>query len=195
MINIYHNYRQSKLPLATYLSLILLLDGCATTHKTPNIVSPDWTLNAKVLVKDINGKKDSAIIQWEKDADTFKINAFNSFSQPLFTLYSSPKFARFDAANGKHAEAKSVDNLLQQNLGWSIPMNAVEAWLQGRLIGSESNVKRNAEGQLESLTYQQFSVTLKKYRTFGHHIRPSDIALKSQPFSLRLVIKSYEQHS
>ncbi len=175
------------------VALIGLLSACATFHKTPEIKTPDWTLNAKVSVKHTQGKRDSAIINWKKQGNTFKINAFNSFSQPLFTLYSTPGFARIDGADGSRAEASSAKNLMQETLGWSIPASAIEAWVSGQLTGQETQIQRK-HGQLISFQFQKFGVTLKNYRQFGHIELPSKIQLTNPQVNILFIVKSYERH-
>ena len=118
-------------------------------------------MSAKILVKPVSGKRETAIVQWKRQRDTFKINVFNSFSQPLMSLYSTPGLARMDFADGRMQEADSAEALMLSNLGWSIPADVLSYWLQGRLKGGETSVTRE-DGQLQKLDYRDFTVTFSR---------------------------------
>ena len=180
-----------RLSACTLMLCILWLTGCATLNKTPKIAEPDWSMNAKIQVKTVEGERQNAIIQWQTKDSATKVNAYNSFSQPLFSLYSDKKSAKLEAADGTEKTAANLDTLMLESLGWSLPTKHLHTWLLGRLAGGETHTHYD-QGDLSSFDFEQFKVELTKYQFFGSTRLPSRVTLTHPHFNVRLIVKSYE---
>ena len=180
-----------KYPLSI-ITLIALLSACSTLNKAPKIANPDWELSAKISARQQTGKTENAIIHWQKKGSTSRLRCFNSFSQPLFNLLITPEYARMDIADGSVKEARSAEKLMRSTLGWSMPTEVVELWLNGQLSGEESSIQRS-DGHLSHFTFKQWQVSLSRYRQFEQNTLPSKIILKNDQLTIIIVIKDYEQ--
>lgn len=187
------DYLRIKSLLATALATLycLLLASCATLNQTPKIAEPDWSMNAKIQVKTLDNKRQNAIIQWQTKDSATKVNAYNSFSQPLFSLYSDKKGAKLEAADGTERSAHNLDALMLDALGWSLPTKHLHTWLLGRLAGGETNVHYD-QSDLSTFDFEHFKVKLSQYQFFGSTRLPSRVTLTHPDFSVLLIVKSYE---
>ncbi len=60
------------------------------------------------------------------------LTVFSPFGQTLAQLEDRPGHARLTLSDGKTLEADSAENLLEQALGWRLPVHELPAWLDAR---------------------------------------------------------------
>lgn len=161
--------------LAGVLAGAIALAGCAT----PVAQGPDdgvisqWQGRFSITLTDpVDRHSNSLEPQEERAQGRFKLvredqsldlKLFSSFGQTLANATSSPAGAVLTTSDGKIFRANDPDSLIEQALGWKIPVSALPGWLDGSgLTGADESIstddwsvraeKRFASGQPQRLS-------------------------------------------
>jgi len=126
------------------LLLIVLLAGCASQAPGPNQARErdawstqverlraleSWSLAGKVGLRTNEGSE-SANIDWQQRPDTYRILISGPFGAGRTLLRGGPEKVTLNSSEG-HFEAQTPEALMEQQLGWSLPISALDYWVRG----------------------------------------------------------------
>lgn len=139
--------------LAVLAAGALALAGCAApVAQAPQAgVTSEWQGRFSITLTDpIDRNNNSLEPQEERAQGRFKLvrenqsldlKLFSPFGQTLANATSSPAGAVLTTSDGKTFRASDPDSLIEQALGWKIPVSALPGWLDGRgLSGTDESV-------------------------------------------------------
>jgi outer membrane lipoprotein LolB len=134
-------WRGSVLALA--VAALLPLAGCSVTPmrgpSTPNAASALSTQATRayhgrfaIQYADRYGKKRNAYgnFDWQEHGDTVTLQLLNPFGQPMAIVTSSPASATLELPNRQPTTAGDVATLMQNALGFALPVEGLRYWLQ-----------------------------------------------------------------
>ncbi|MFW1677647.1 lipoprotein insertase outer membrane protein LolB [Pontibacter sp. JAM-7] len=178
-----------KLWLATLLS-ILILSGCSSAPPQPPMASDSWELHQQTLsqLKDwtLKGKigirtpqdSQSANLKWVQASDNYQIDIRGPWGQGGASLYGNPGAVTVDVAGEGIFRGSSPDALLEEYLGWHLPVSQFYWWIRGlpapgpssTLILEQNRLSllRQAGWQVEFLAYHSGSPTLPRKLRLQH---------------------------
>ncbi|MCI0510447.1 outer membrane lipoprotein LolB [Chromohalobacter marismortui] len=126
------------------LLLLVLLSGCASQTTSPD-QSRDrgdwdtqterlraleaWSIAGKVGLRTHEGAK-SANIDWQQRPDTYRILISGPFGAGRTLLRGGPGNVTLISSEGRF-EAQTPEALMEQQLGWSLPISALDYWVRG----------------------------------------------------------------
>ncbi len=84
---------------------------------------------------------------WVQRGEQIDIELLTPLGQTIARIAIAPGRARIEQSGGDVREAASIDQLTEQTLGWTLPVNGLRYWLQGFM--------RDARGQLASVAPDQ----------------------------------------
>jgi outer membrane lipoprotein LolB len=119
----------------------LLLSACST----PKPLSSAQLNQARTLQEQIqlqgrisiqyqeNDQPQTVIVgfDWQQTPQELHINLTSSFGQTIATIQQNAFGARLEQAKQAPRIAADIESLLAENLGWTIPVAGLKAWLQG----------------------------------------------------------------
>jgi outer membrane lipoprotein LolB len=133
--------RRAALGLAA--SAFMALAGCASvTPQGPSTSNAATALTAQtsrayhgrfaVQYDDQNGQQRNAYgnFQWEETGDTVNLQLRNPLGQTLAIVTSSPSSATLELPNRQPLTADNVSTLMQNALGFALPVEGLRYWLQ-----------------------------------------------------------------
>jgi outer membrane lipoprotein LolB len=88
----------------------------------------------------------TANFEWQQDHENIRISLLSSLGQTVGKITVTPQGATLEQANRPVQFARDVDALLEDNLGWSMPIANLRDWLQGHI--------KNAQGQRSAVAAQ-----------------------------------------
>jgi outer membrane lipoprotein LolB len=167
-----------------YVITILLaaaLTGCATS--TPTVSTPaasaavgayrdTISLTGKLAVtvqKRDQPERSNANFTWDQQPGLIEVAVSTPTGQTVAKITVTPQSATLQQAGKSPREAKDIDTLTTQMLGWSLPVSGLRDWLQGyatdaggkRFIASPANnsVVTNDGWRLRFVSWQQGTAT------------------------------------
>lgn len=91
-----------------------------------------WRLQGKISIAQGSRREHAAISYWIQQGDTFEAN----LTSPLLglaatTLVGNPDSLRIETAGEPARESRQPSLLVQQVLGWPLPLSAIPFWIKG----------------------------------------------------------------
>ena len=134
--------------LLSALVSVLALSGCATTatsaaQRSAASVAPlreQIALNGRIAVHYVRDGKNEALsgkFTWQQTRDHTDVNLISPTGQIVAVIHVQPGVASLRENGKPPREAYDLDSLMQQTLGWSLPVSGLRDWLQGHAIGAD----------------------------------------------------------
>jgi outer membrane lipoprotein LolB len=96
-------------------------------------------------------------------------------------------------SNQNTIHANDAENLTQQTLGWSLPMNGLTDWILGRPAqGPVEVLAWDTNGNITHMKQQGWDIQYAEYAPFSGVTLPQKITLKSQKLDLKLVVETWQ---
>lgn len=136
--------------------------------------------------------------RWEEQGRNVRLDLISPLGQTLAVVTSTPSGATLDLPNQAPRNAPQVDALMEDALGFALPVAGLRDWLHGRPAkGSPARATRGADGRLDTLVQNGWTVRYVAWQepqegkaTAATMPRRIDLARDgaATPLSVRLVI-------
>jgi outer membrane lipoprotein LolB len=187
---------------AGFLSVAsFFLVACATQTITsahhsftaPQIAAlTNWQLNGLFSFKDQSTGFSASLI-WRDQNHWQNLQIIGPLGAWRAQLNSSPKGASLVASNGQEFHAKTLENLMEQNLHWYLPVEKLKFWVFGLpLPNVPAKFTRNAAGQISTIEQAGWQVQYQDYQVVRGMLLPSRIHLIHGSQKILLVIQHWQ---
>jgi outer membrane lipoprotein LolB len=192
-------------------SLVSLLAGCAgfggrdASQGESQVGSPQWTAHraqaSQVDGWEINGKvgirapKDSGsgTLYWLQRQDYYDIRLSGPLGRGAVRLTGRPGQVSLEVANQGRYEASSPEQLLQEQIGWRLPVSHLVWWVRGLPApSSKSQPTFDAQGRLATLVQDEWTIQYLGYTEQHGFTLPERIKLHGQDLDVTLVVKDWQ---
>lgn len=193
------------------LSLVALLAGCAEVATLPsageaNVFAWDlrqqalsklesWSIRGRVAVQTEN-EGWSATLHWDQRPASYKMRFIAPLGQGTYQLQGDEKLVSFLTAKNELYLADNPEKLLQNNLGWSVPLHGLKYWIKGvPEPGIENeNLLVDDQGRMTDLRQSGWQISISRYTDFNGTQMPSKLFMQNDRIKLRLVIQDWQTH-
>jgi outer membrane lipoprotein LolB len=180
-----------RLPI---LLLIALVAGCTTApvavQRPPQADAP-FAFNGRVAIKQ-GDKRDNAGVRWVHSAAEDEILLLAPLGQTVARIHRDAQEASLDAS-GKHYTAQDMESLMQQVLGWQLPLSGLRYWVTALPAPQgESRVERDANGQVSMMNQQGWEIGYSRYAAATPDALPLRLKLQRGGMEVLLVIDEWE---
>ncbi len=195
------------------LLLAVLLSGCAIQPSTPLLDDEarerlwdsrhlqlseltGWQMTGRVAVKSVQDSW-SASLSWQQQAETFDIRFSSMLGQRLAQLKGDTLVSSLYLPDERVISAANVSDLLDEELGWSVPMDGLRYWLVGLpapALVSPEKLKMGLDelGRLQWLEQAGWRIEYQRYRTAGALDVPKKMVLTRNDLRVRFVIDRWQ---
>jgi len=195
------------------LLLAVFLTGCAIQPLTPllddearehlwdarNVQLSElagWQMKGRVAVKNSQDSW-SASLSWQQQAEAFDIRFSSMLGQRMAQLKGDALAAVLYLPDDRVLSAANASELLDEALGWSVPMAGLRYWLVGvpapGLAPTEKLNKGLDElGRLQWLEQAGWRIEYQRYRSAGVLEVPKKMVLTRHGLRLRLVVDRWQ---
>jgi outer membrane lipoprotein LolB len=181
----------------------LLLSGCATFQQTDITCSNtdstahrtairNWDLKGAVAVN-ANGKGGNASMSWQQRGDRYTLALFGPFGANRVRLEGSP--GQVSLHDGKAVQtAATPELLLEQQMGWSVPVNYLLYWVRGLPVPNipVKHAQKMPDGAWSEFTQQGWRVQYLNYVRTGCAWLPTKLSMTHPTLHVRLVIRQWQ---
>ncbi len=191
------------------IGCLALLSGCAgltshetlsgqgnpaqwQAHKTQASQLNGWQISGKVGIRSPR-ESGSATLFWLQRQDYFDIRLAGPMGRGAARLTGRPGAVSLDAANQGQFQAESAEALLQQQLGWSLPVAHLFWWIRGLPAeDSKSRLTLDSESRLAKLEQDDWQVEYLSYVEQNGYWLPERMKLHGANLDITLVIKDWQ---
>ncbi|HZJ95263.1 MAG TPA: lipoprotein insertase outer membrane protein LolB [Thiopseudomonas sp.] len=190
------------------LTLLLILSGCSQLSTQEQLSDPTrasswqnhkrqaapidaWQITGKLGIRS-QDNSGSAIIFWLQRQDYFDIRLSGPLGQGSTRLTGRQGAVSLEIANRGTYQAASAEALMQQQLGWSLPVENLLWWVKGLPAPhSQSQLQLDDNSLLSELLQDQWHIQYLSYRSENGLQLPERIKLSGAGLDITLVIKEW----
>lgn len=187
----------------------LFLYGCATQIEPP--IDPSayqvrpWKLR-KVNLADkrswdvqgvagitSGGKTQMGSFSWKQNNQYYAINFYGPLNLGSIGIQGSPGQVTLNKPTGSYS-APNVETLMQQQLGWYLPVSNMYYWIRGIPAPGPKRMQRmDAYGHLVFLQQQGWNIQFQAFQTRDNTDLPRKIIMDNQQLRVKLVLKDWKE--
>ena len=195
-----NNSRASVLTRVILISLIAsTLWGCASINsnqrqQVSQLTAPEsWRVLGKASVSDSEtAQLFSYFWQYQPSYERLELNANNAGR--IFAYERQGQKSKLSVAGREPVFDTEPNKVLQQQLGWQLPIPELRYWLVGVAYPESSiaAVEFNDDGRLMSLRQSGWDVSYRAYYIKQSHDLPKSIQLRKGRFSVRIYASNWQ---
>ncbi len=158
--------RTRRLTLLLCLAAPLWLAACASVAPTREFdageIASAQQYTGRFAANYVRYGRDEGVtgsFRWEEQGRNVRLNLISPLGQTLAVVTSTPSGATLDLPNQPPRHAPQVDTLMEDALGFALPVAGLRDWLHGRPAkGSPASTTRDTSGRLDTLTQNGWTV-------------------------------------
>lgn len=200
-------------PRLCLVYLAVLLSGCALSPPAPmpEAARPaffefaPFVLNGRIAINH-QGKHhsaglrwthgNSAGIRWEHEVRVDELLLLAPLGKTVARVYSdtrpNTRQATLDT-DGKHYQADDVEALMEQVLGWHLPLGGLHQWVLGLTVADiPAQIERDDQGRITVLHQDGWEVRYLKYADARPDSMPTRLQLNREDLQVTLLIDEWE---
>ena len=135
------------LALCAALGLAGGLSGCASMSapRSNAAVAPyraDLALSGRIAVhytRDGKAESLSGSFTWQQTAERTDVSLISPTGQTVAVISVTPHSATLKQSDKAARSAPDLNSLMQQTLGWSLPVSGLREWLQGHAVAADGS--------------------------------------------------------
>ncbi|MFA5913429.1 MAG: lipoprotein insertase outer membrane protein LolB [Burkholderiales bacterium] len=177
-----------------YVSFLvcLLLAGCATVEQQAAPAGPigdAFHLSGRIAVK-YEGEGASGSISWQHEPAGDDLLISTPLGQGVAHIVRSGGLVTLTTSDQKVYQARDVESLTEQVLGWRLPLAGLPDWVRGRAAaGVPAQTKLDGAQRLAELRQSGWLVEFLAYN--GESGLPERLRLSRADVDIRLVIDQW----
>ena len=172
--------------------MCLLLAGCATIEEQPAPTGPGgeaFDLSGRVSVK-YGTEAVSGKIHWQHDTASDDLLFSTPLGQGVARIVRRDALVSLTTSDQKVHQAKDVESLTDQVLGWRLPLAGLPDWVRGRAAaGTPVQTRLDGSARLAELRQSGWLVEFLDYN--GASGLPGRMRLSREDVEIRLVIDQW----
>lgn len=166
------------------------------THKAQIQPINSWQLSGKLGVKAQTPTKTesgSATLSWLQRPDYYDIRLAGPLGRGATRLIGKPDGVELSIAGQGVFNATSAEALLEEQLGWRLPVDYLIWWTRGLPAPeSKSRLETDSQGRLLRLNQQGWQIHYLSYSQQGSYWLPERLKVSGPNLDLTLVIKEWQ---
>lgn len=187
------------------VALVLVLVACAPTTVRPDqallaaqtareeqLVGHDtWTIRARLGVSDGQHGGSGSLV-WVRHGDSFDFELQAPVTGRSFRLHGGPGQVQLDGLNQGTLRGSDARTMLQEALGWQVPMSQLNYWVRGmRAPGSAAQLLFDANGLPKQLSQDGWTVEYRDWYPNTNPPMPRRVFANRGDNRVRMVINSW----
>lgn len=189
------------------LAIVLMLSACATRPVVSDQERAqawklrqqalagleDWSFSGRLAVKDKIEDSWSASLRWQQSGGSYDIRLSGAFGQGAARLFGHQGYAVIETADHAALTASSAELLMEEQLGWSVPVQGLKYWLVG--LPEPSLITRHVldeSGRLSELDQAGWQIRYSSYQRVNGVELPRLLELENTRLRARLVIDRWQ---
>ena len=203
---------RSARPAAVWLALAaVLLAGCETLREliapVPQVVVQPvstweahardlsrfthWSLLGSLAVRS-GGKATRVTMRWRQTDDSYLVRLMGPLGVGLLEVAGSPSEVEARFSNGRRARAASPEALLEQEIGWSVPLQGLRYWIVGAPApGATPTMEFDDHGRLARLEQSGWTVVYERYGGLDDLALPERMRFSSESVDASMVVRRW----
>ncbi|WP_221799174.1 lipoprotein insertase outer membrane protein LolB [Oceanobacter mangrovi] len=176
--------------LALFASACALLPGADQPQQLQQLSS--WQVQGKLSVRNSSDSV-TGYMTWKQDGDRYNLFVSGPLGQGSSRLSGDRQHASLTLPDqDTPMQAANAEQLLYEQLGWSIPVAGLPYWIKGMAApDSQAAEQRDNYGLLAELQQDGWTISYKRYQQYQGVWLPGLIKLTGYDYKLTLAINDW----
>ena len=187
--------------------MLFILSGCSSLPQTATDSSlsydlyrerldalsslGEWSLKGRLAVSD---EKDggSGTLRWRQSAGSDRLDFHGALGRGAWTLESDDRGARLQLADGRNYTDRNLEDLVNRQLGWQVPVDALSWWVRG--LEAPGGVEKRSVGQggeLNQLEQFGWVIEFSRWRDQAGTLLPLKMVARQEGKSVKLAVREW----
>lgn len=198
-----------NLRITGILALMLVLTACGNLHKRETLefggdpaawqghrqsVEPiqSWTLQGKLGMRSAQ-ESGSGTLFWLQQNDQYDIRLSGPLGRGATRITGDQQGITLEIAGQETLQAASAEELLEEQIGWRLPVNHLLWWVRGLPApDTPSRLQLDTESRLARLAQSNWTVEYSRYQDVDGVQLPQRMQLSGYNVLLTLVVTRWE---
>lgn len=169
-----------------------LLSGCAGFGISGRDDGERWALTGKLGVRTAE-QAESALLNWTQCGDSYRLVISGPFGQQLARVEGNRMQALIWVEDAPPQLTSDLQNWLDQNLGWPLPMAELRYWVRGRAAPGRITAEK-FDQQQRLIHWQQrgWQVDITRYHQADGIALPERLKAQREPLRSTLLIRQWQ---
>jgi len=151
-----------------------------------------WTVTGRVLIK-AEERSWNATLFWVQRDEAYRIRLIAPLGQGTVQLSGGYEGVVLRTSDNQVFVAQDPQTLMQDTLGWSVPVDGLRYWMRGLDDPRTPAVVRlDARGRPENLEQAGWVIDYQRYADGAPPELPTKLALANQAVSVRILVSRWE---
>lgn len=134
----------------------------------------------------------SGATRWLHQGENDDIAVLSPLGGQIASIKKSVDGVVLNTSDGKIFNAKNVEDLTADNLGWSLPLTGLSFWILGRPTHKlAQDIEWDLNGRITKLSQDGWKIEYAQYEHIGDYWMPKKILLSSPLLNLKLVVQEW----
>ena len=151
-----------------------------------------WSLHGSLLVRS-GGESSQVAIRWRQTHDSYFLRVAAPFGAGLLEIEGSAAGVEARFADGRRARAASPEALLEHEIGWSMPLEALRYWMVGAAApgGAPAKIELDGRGRLARLEQAGWTVVYERYGGIPGLALPDRIRFSNESITAAVAVRRW----
>jgi outer membrane lipoprotein LolB len=142
----------------------------------------------------VNGKTDIGSFQWHQRGSHYTLSASGPMNIASWTIQGRPGKVTLDKGKNNILTADSPEDLMQRELGWSMPLSNFTFWSRGMMAPdiTADKTERDQFGHLRILRQQGWQVRYVDYTSAAGQDLPRSMIFTNRHARIKLVVRRWQ---
>ncbi len=158
-----------------------------------NTASKDFNLQGRVSIRN-ERQRFSSSVRWQHMGVFDEILLLSPLGQAVARIQQDHNGARLTTSEKRIYYAADVENLTEKFLGWRLPLNGLQYWIQGTHSPATSSVKDlDKEDRVVAIRQDGWQVFYNEYFSAQQTkiVRPKKLELNYKDLKIKLVVDNW----
>jgi outer membrane lipoprotein LolB len=160
---------------------LFLLVGCSTgIYREGGDEHGYWHLDGKLGIRSKQGA-DSVSLNWKQCGNRYQIRLNSLIGTHIASIDGEPRGVTAQFSDREPLQADSAEALIEAELGWNLPVGALQHWLRGKADPTLSQqIQRNGDSTIKSLSQGEWQVDYLRYSAEKSNAEKISVAENTQ---------------
>lgn len=134
----------------------------------------------------------SGATRWQHQEDADDISVLSPLGGQVASIKTSVEGVELKTSEGKTFNAKDVETLTEETLGWRLPLSGLSYWVLGRPTKKlAESMEWDLQGRVTKIFQDGWKIEYSQYVLVGEYWLPKKILLLSPNLNLKLVVQEW----
>jgi outer membrane lipoprotein LolB len=154
-----------------------------------------WSLEGRLAVSD-DRDGGSGSFQWRNGAGGSRMDFHGALGRGAWRLEADERGAELVFADGTTHRAATVDALVREQLGWRVPIEALDWWVRGLAApGAVQRKSLDLQGRMSDLQQNGWLIEYGRYGRVGDVSMPFRMTARQEDRTVKIAVKKWRLSS